>query len=387
MNKKDILNKIPKPENKKGINYKNIAIAILIITLIILISFLTVDRKNNKNTNKNIQTAEKIEESEVVAGTTEELKEIIGSNPVLQEGGKIAAREESGEEELNKIRLQQEYELKRLSLALEQERIERLKVRERTPINLVEQDRGKELRYEKEKTGYEGLVIPPLPPFPKEDPNLQEAKEKFFLSSNVDEFVLKNQLQHAISNYEVKGGTIVPLTLETAINTDIAGDITAVVKRDIYDSKTGSILLIPSGSRVIGKYNSNVSFGQERAQVVFNRITLPNQKSINIGSMKGVDKLGASGVTDKVDSKIAKVFSSVVMSAILGMGTGAVKNDSEDGENWRNDAIDGGGTQALNVGNSYANKLLNVQPSLKIRQGYSVGLFIDKDLILEAYSN
>lgn len=50
-----------------------------------------------------------------------------------------------------------------------------------------------------------------------------------------------------------------------------------------------------------------------------------------------------------------------------------------------NDAINGGGTQAINVGNTYANKVLNVQPSLKIRQGFTVGLFVEKDLILEAY--
>ena len=129
-----------------------------------------------------------------------------------------------------------------------------------------------------------------------------------------------------------------------------------------------------------------MSFGQERVQVVFNRITLPNQKSINIESMLGVDKLGASGVSDKVDTKMRKVFASVIMSAILGVGAGAVKEDNDDdNDEWKNDAINGGGTQAINVGNNYANKVLNVQPSLKIRQGFTVGLFVEKDLILEAY--
>lgn len=176
---------------------------------------------------------------------------------------------------------------------------------------------------------------------------------------------------------------MIPLTLETAINSDLPGVITAVVKSDVYDSKNGNTLLIPAGSRVIGKYSSNVSFGQERVQAVFNRITLPNQESINIDAMYLTDLMGATGVKDKVDTKIGRVFSSVIMSAILGVGAGAVKEDT--GSEWKNNAIDGGGTQAINVGNQYAQKLLNVQPTLTIRNGYTVGLFIDKDLVLKPY--
>ena len=101
--------------------------------------------------------------------------------------------------------------------------------------------------------------------------------------------------------------------------------------------------------------------------------------------MNLVDKLGASGVSDKVDTKLGKVFTSVIMSAILGVGAGAVKEDNNESDSWKNDAINSGGTQAINVGNNYANKVLNVQPSLKIRNGFTVGLFVDKDLILEAY--
>lgn len=383
MEKKDI-NSLPQNNNKK-LDYKKIGICLVILITVILISFMSFSgNKKERKDNKNIVTADKIEESEVVSDTTEQLEKITKSNPVLKEINNI---QEQDNGELNKLIIQQEYELKRMALEIEKERLERLKQRERAPIKLIEQ---KEVIIEKNippKTGFEGLEIPPLPPYPEEDPNMLKAKEKFYSESSVDEFVLNRTLTPALSRYEVKAGTILPLTLETAINTDLSGDITAVVKRDIYDSKTGEILLIPSGSRVLGKYSSSVSFGQERVQAVFNRITLPNQKSINIGSMKAVDKLGASGVTDKVDNKITKVFSSVVMSAILGVGAGAVKNESEDGESWRNNAIDGGGTQAINVGNSYANKLLNVQPSLTIRQGFSIGIFVDKDLILEPYGS
>lgn len=381
--KKSIFNLPPEDKKTEKINYKNIAIAIGAVIVIVGISFFTFNKKDTKEKTKKINNSQRIEESEEIS-TTEEIEEMVKSNPIIN--NQLEA-EKADDLELEKIRLQQEYELRRLQMQMEQERLAWENSRKQASLSLI-QGQGS---YEKEETPkktnpYDGFSIPPLPEYPKEDPNLQESKKEFVKNSAVDEFVLQRYLQPAISQYEVKAGTIIPLTLETAINTGLPGDLTAVVKTDIYDSKTGRVLLIPAGSRVMGKNSSDVSFGQERVQSVFNRITLPNQKSINIGSMNMVDKLGATGVKDKVDTKLGKVFTSVIMSAILGVGAGAVKEDNDD-DSWKNDAIDGGGTQAINVGNAYANKVLNVQPDLNIRNGYTVGLFVNKDLLLEPYKD
>ena len=383
--KKSIFNLPPEDKKTEKINYKNIAIAIGAVIVIVGISFFTFNKKDTKEKTKKINNSQRIEESEEIS-TTEEIEEMVKSNPIIN--NQLEA-EKADDLELEKIRLQQEYELRRLQMQMEQERLAWENSRKQASLSLI-QGQGS---YEKEETPkktnpYDGFSIPPLPEYPKEDPNLQESKKEFAKNSSVDEFVLQRYLQPAVSQYEVKAGTIIPLTLETAINSDLPGEITAVVKTDIYDSKTGNILLIPAGSRVIGRYSSDVSFGQERVQAVINRITLPNQKSINIGTMNLVDKLGASGVSDRIDTKLGKVFASVIMSAILGIGAGAVKEDNDDdSDEWKNDAIDGGGTQAINVGNAYANKVLNVQPSLKIRNGYTVGLFVNKDLLLEPYKD
>lgn len=381
--KKSIFNLPPEDKKTEKINYKNIAIAIGAVIVIVGISFFTFNKKEDiNNKQKKLTKSERIEESEEIS-TTEEIEELVKSNPIIN--NQLEGNE--NDLELEKFRLEKEYELRRLEMQMEQERMAWENSRKQASLSLI-QGQGS---YEKEETPkrtnpYDGFSIPPLPEYPKEDPNLQESKKEFAKNSSVDEFVLQRYLQPAISQFEVKAGTIIPLTLETAINTGLPGDLTAVVKTDIYDSKTGRVLLIPAGSRVMGKNSSDVSFGQERVQSVFNRITLPNQKSINIGSMNMVDKLGATGVKDKVDTKLGKVFTSVIMSAILGVGAGAVKEDNDD-DSWKNDAIDGGGTQAINVGNAYANKVLNVQPDLNIRNGYTVGLFVNKDLLLEPYKD
>lgn len=380
MAKKSIFNLPEADKSSKKINYKNIAIGIGAITIVLALSFFSFGGKDKKEEKrKEVNRSQRIDESENIS-TTEEIKKIVEANPILQ-------TTPNNNLELEKLRLEKEYELKMLQEQYRQERLAWEQERKRAALNLIQGAGSYEDRKEKQPINpYAGIEIPPFPEYPKEDPNLQELKRQYAANSVVDEFILQKQLQPAISRYEVKAGTIIPLTLETAINSDLPGKITAVVKTDVYDTATGRILLIPAGSRVIGKYSSDVSFGQERVQAVINRITLPNQKSINLGAMNLVDKLGASGVSDKVDTKLGKVFTSVLMSAILGVGAGAVKEHNDNNNNdWQNDAIDGGGTQAINVGNAYANKVLNVQPSLKIRNGFTVGLFIDKDLILEAY--
>lgn len=380
MAKKSIFNLPEADKNSKKINYKNIAIGIGAVVIVVALSFLSFGDKDKKGQKKKeINRSQRIDESENIS-TTEEITKIIESNPVLQTAP-------NNNLELEKLRLEKEYELKMLQEQYRQERLAWEQERKRAALSLIQGSGSYEAPKEKQPVNpYAGIEIPPFPEYPKEDPNLQEYKRQYVANSVIDEFILDKQLQPALSKYEVKAGTIIPLTLETAINSDLPGKITAVVKTDVYDSATGTILLIPAGSRVIGQYSSDVSFGQERVQAVINRITLPNQKSINIGAMNLVDKLGASGVSDKIDTKLGKVFTSVIMSAILGVGAGAVKEDNDDeSDSWKNDAIDGGGTQAINVGNAYANKVLNVQPSLKIRNGFTVGLFVDKDLILEAY--
>lgn len=380
MAKKSIFNLPEADKNSKKINYRNIGIGVGAVLVVVALSFFSFgDNKEEEQKKKEINRSQRIDESENIS-TTEEITKIVESNPVLQ-------TTPNNNLELEKLRLEKEYELKMLQEQYRQERLAWEQERKRAALSLIQGSGSYEAPKEKQPINpYAGIEIPPFPEYPKEDPNLQEYKRQYAANSVIDEFILDKQLQPALSRYEVKAGTIIPLTLETAINSDLPGKITAVVKTDVYDSATGTILLIPAGSRVIGQYSSDVSFGQERVQAVINRITLPNQKSINIGSMNLVDKLGASGVSDKVDTKLGKVFTSVIMSAILGIGAGAVKEDNDDeSDSWKNDAIDGGGTQAINVGNAYANKVLNVQPSLKIRNGFTVGLFVDKDLILEAY--
>lgn len=221
------------------------------------------------------------------------------------------------------------------------------------------------------------------------NPNMQKEKAAWIKQAAVDNFVNQKYLTPAISRYEIKTGTNIPIVLNIEVNSDIPGHITAIVRENVYDSITGNHLLIPMGAKLFGSYNSELSFGQERLQVVFNRMTLPNGKSINLGAMIGGSQMGQSGLTGKVDMHLTKVVSSVIMAAMVGGASGVLTNNGNDDED-KHKALQGAGseagTQVVTVVNSFAEKFLNVQPTIKVPVGSRGTLLITKDLLLEPYN-
>ena len=96
--------------------------------------------------------------------------------------------------------------------------------------------------------------------------------------------------------------------LVTGIKSDLPGDVIGTVTEPVYDSATGKFLLIPQGSRLMGKYNSQMSYGQSRVQVVWNRIILPDTSSLKLDNLAGADPAGYSGLEDGVDWHWDRVF-------------------------------------------------------------------------------
>ena len=84
-------------------------------------------------------------------------------------------------------------------------------------------------------------------------------------------------------------GTVIAGALVTGIKSDLPGDVIATVTEPVKDTATGEFLLIPQGSRILGRYNSSVSYGQSRVQVVWNRIILPDTSSLTLDNLAGTD--------------------------------------------------------------------------------------------------
>lgn len=222
------------------------------------------------------------------------------------------------------------------------------------------------------------------------DPNMQKEKKQFLKNVAVQNFVLKEPLTPSISKYEVKTGTYIPITLVGGINSDLPGHLVAIVREDIYDTNTGTVKIIPAGSRLFGTFSSEVSWGQTRVQVVFNRLTLPNGKSINLGAMGAANLAGQSGLTGDVNIHLGKVIGSIIMAGVVGGADGALTNNGNHRKD-ENSALSKSGEEsgrtAIETVDKYTSKILDVQPTITVKPGTRGTIVVEEDIILEKYDS
>lgn len=189
------------------------------------------------------------------------------------------------------------------------------------------------------------------------------------------------------SRFMVSEGTLIPAILLSEINTDHPGPILARVSQNIWDSKTGQSLLIPQNSKLIGEYNSTVGHGQQRAQIVWTRIIYPNQQSIDLGRMVGVNKKATSGSAGNVDNHYDKVALALLMTTTLGAGVRMTqgkydRNNSSIGEDFGNSLAQ----ETTRIGSRIADQMLSIKPTITVPMGERLNVFVEQDLHLEPYS-
>jgi type IV secretory pathway VirB10-like protein len=200
--------------------------------------------------------------------------------------------------------------------------------------------------------------------------------------------VINSQLTAQRSPYTLFAGTFLPATLVTDLNSDLNGEVVAIVNTNVYDSTNAKYLLIPQGSKLLGVYNHNVAYGQNRLMVGWNRVIYPNGTSFLLHGQPGTDLSGMSGFTGDVDNHYVKVFGSAfMMGLIFGGTTMAVGNQGTNPSQ-----ISAGATIASQVGAQMGqagiqivNKGLNIPPTIVISKGYRFNILTTSDLILKPY--
>lgn len=191
------------------------------------------------------------------------------------------------------------------------------------------------------------------------------------------------QLEAAPTAAVLQSGSIIPAALITGIRSDQPGLVTAQVTQNVYDSVTGQRLLIGQGARLIGDYQSDVGFGQRRVLLAWNRLILPDGRSIVLERQPAADPAGYAGLEDRVDYHWGGVLKAALVSTILGIGgeLGA-GGDSELVRALRRGSQDSIGR----AGEQVVSRELDVRPTLTIRPGYPVRVLVTRDIVLESGS-
>jgi len=169
----------------------------------------------------------------------------------------------------------------------------------------------------------------------------------------------------------VPQGTLIPGVLETAFNSSRAGFARALVQRDIrgFDGKR---VLIPRGSRLIGEYRSDATTGQNRALVNWTRLIRPDGATIAIGS-PATDPVGTGGIRAKVDSHFFERFGGAILQSVLDVGVNLASRSVDSPVIV---ALPG----SLQGATPVATRPTEIAPTLRVRQGTSVSVFVARDL-------
>ena len=204
------------------------------------------------------------------------------------------------------------------------------------------------------------------------------AKTAFLETANRSASVNPYALQVPASPNIVMAGTVISASLITGLNSDLPGTILAQVTSDVYDL-TGRSVLIPQGTRLIGKYDNTVSFGQSRALIVWQRLIWPDGRSLQIDNMPASDRAGYAGLYDRVSFHTAALLKGIGLSTLLGL-TGELGNDSDE------DLVKALRQSVQQTANEAGQKIvswqLDVQPTLTVRPGWPVRVIVQKDLII-----
>jgi type IV secretion system protein VirB10 len=179
-------------------------------------------------------------------------------------------------------------------------------------------------------------------------------------------------------------GTIIPAALETAVNTDLPGNVVARVSQNVYDSRTGRRLLIPQGTLLVAKYNSSVSYAQKRVQIVWDTLIRPDGYQVELAGMNGVDAKGMSGAEAEYHENWFEYVKAAGIISMFSIATSQMAEEANKygGTQTAQGVVQGNAEFMQQAGGNIVGRAMNIQPTLTIAQGETVNIMVNKNVYL-----
>lgn len=221
-----------------------------------------------------------------------------------------------------------------------------------------------------------------------QDQNSQQGKHDFLRASSGGRAATPQGYSQNIPlprqfTYELKAGTIIPGLLLTGINSDLPGNVLAQVSENVWDV-TGKHVLIPKGTRMIGVYDSQVTYGQQRVLLVWNRLVMPNGTTLNIAGSPGVDLAGYSGLGGKVNEHWGRMFKTALFASAFVAGAEIVYDSDtstkDDKKTPRDLAAESLAGSILDMSTKIMNKAADIQPTIRVQPGKKMGILVQEDI-------
>jgi type IV secretion system protein TrbI len=218
--------------------------------------------------------------------------------------------------------------------------------------------------------------------------NGQSRKEAYLANAHKTQIgdYLQSTREAPISRFEIKAGWEIPAVLEQGLNSDLPGEIKALVTQNVYDTATGMYLLIPQGSRLVGRYDSHISYGQDGVQVAWSRIIYPDASSVDLDGMAGLDAHGNAGLRSDVDHHYRSLIGGMALTSMFNAAFAITqaRNQNVLVINPASAAEAAVGAEVSETGSQLARRNLNRQPTIKVPAGYKFTVRVNRDILFEA---
>lgn len=210
--------------------------------------------------------------------------------------------------------------------------------------------------------------------------NDQAGKNSFFNNGRQGSDVGQGQFLNLNTLWQ---GTIFEAVLTSEMNTDLPGEITARITKNIYNSQDGRYLLIPQNSVVYGTYNSSISYSQSRVQVAWHTLIRPDGYQIQLGNMNGTDAKGASGLKGFVnDHPLAYLKAIGLMSVFSIINSEFTSQMGQTQNEYVQQLMANSQNVTMELGDKLIDRAMNVQPTIKIKSGTKINIVVNQNLSL-----
>lgn len=179
------------------------------------------------------------------------------------------------------------------------------------------------------------------------------------------------------SKFTLHQGKVIPAVLGRKLNSDLPGEVTAYVSQDVYDSLGNGSLLIPKGSSLVGRYNSEVRIGQDRMLFAFQRLIMPNGRSFDLPVAQASDMTGASGVEGDVNNHFFKMFAT---SFLIAWSANQVAQPSNVTINGSAAPQNPAGQILVDIGRTVLQRNTSIPPTITLDQGTRINVQVAKDM-------
>jgi len=174
-------------------------------------------------------------------------------------------------------------------------------------------------------------------------------------------------------------GTVIPAVLTRRIDSDAPGVVTAMVNIDVYDTRTARSLLLPKGSRLVGRYNNDVSTGQQRLQFAFTRLILPDGSSFDLPGAVGSDALGQAGLEADVDRHFFQRFGAALLIGVI--ADHVVSPRAVPPTNAYGGGLSATGQVLVNTADAELHRNESIAPTLTVPEGTRLNVEVVRDMV------